>query len=89
MDEPDNPVGIGSLGVDGIVLKAQELSDIIKESGLLAFVPTGMAFCYRRGTLFRLITGNGQMDQKAPIYRSIRVKLPVNRALGRWSEAVV
>ncbi len=32
MDEQDNPVGIGSLGVDGIVVKAEELSDLIKHS---------------------------------------------------------
>lgn len=41
MDESDNPAGIGSLGVDGIVVKLEELSDLIKQSGLLTFARGG------------------------------------------------
>lgn len=41
MDDPDNPIGIGALDVDGIVRKAEELSDLIKQSGLLTLVRGG------------------------------------------------
>jgi len=35
MNEPDNPVGIGSFDVDGIAVKTQDLSDLIEKSRLL------------------------------------------------------
>jgi hypothetical protein len=37
MSEPGNPVHIGSLGVDGIVVKTEHLSDFLQEFGRLTF----------------------------------------------------
>lgn len=34
-DEPDNPVHIGSFGVNGVVVQAEHLSDFIEEFWLL------------------------------------------------------
>ena len=35
LNEPHNPIGIGTFGVDGIVMKAQNLSDFIEKPRLL------------------------------------------------------
>jgi hypothetical protein len=36
-DEPDDPLHIGALGVNGVVVEAEHLTDFIKEFWLLTF----------------------------------------------------
>jgi hypothetical protein len=44
LNEPHDPIGIGTLSVDGIVMKAQNLSDLIQKSRLLTLGGAGIAF---------------------------------------------
>jgi hypothetical protein len=79
MDEPDNPVGIGSLGGDGIVVKAEELSDLIKQSGLLVFVRGGNSILLQKRTPVQVDNRSWAMcARNSPIYPIFRAKLPVN-----------
>ncbi len=64
MNEPANLVGIGSLGVDGIVVKAEELSDFINESGLLTPDRGGHSILLQKRHAVQVITGNGQMGPR-------------------------
>ena len=47
----NNPADIGPLGVDGVVVKTEDLSDLIQEAGRLTFVPGLHSISSRTGTL--------------------------------------
>jgi len=53
MNEPDDPIGIGAFGVDGIVVKAQDLSDLIEKSRLLT-LGRGRHSISLRGPVFQV-----------------------------------
>ena len=58
-DEPDDPVHIGALGMNRVVMETKHFTDFIEEFWLLTSVASGISGLHL-GALRLLITGTGQ-----------------------------
>jgi hypothetical protein len=65
--KPDDPVDIGSLGVDGIVLNPEDPTDLFQELGRLTFEWGRHSIFPQSRHAVRLITGIGQKCPKTKL----------------------